>query len=202
MERLSVFSLLVRKQNFGIILVFAGIMTITLPRKVNSGNSTLDMVVTLTPVMLVISGILAIFLEMQRKDLKVYNASATLESDINQAISQLSKNYDILRKQTIHGFTISGIFMSLGLIIILVGITGEFFKLEGNTKIIATASGIAVEFISGTALLLYRLNFKRLNETSDKLLSTWKLLTAFEKAGQLTPERKDEVHIDLIKKLT
>lgn len=201
--RPTVAKLLLRRQNFGVALVVLGVAMIFLPTKsIFSGMSGGFYVAVLAlSFVITISGIIAVFLELQKKDLQTDDTSKELRTDLNQALNQLSKNYDILRKQTIHGFTIAGIFMALGFLVILVGITGQYLSLQPNMQIITTASGIVVEFISGTALYLYRLNFRRLNQTSDNLLKTWKLLTAFDKANSLSEEKKNETIVDLIKKL-
>ncbi|HEV7333925.1 MAG TPA: hypothetical protein VGN63_23020 [Flavisolibacter sp.] len=190
------------KASAGLSLILIGLVIIYLIRNSQIQNSTLDFILIISPTVLIVAGIIFVFIDLQRDAISPSKSEEELESDLNKAVSQLSKNYDILRKQTIYGFTISGIFMTIGLVVILIGITGEFFNLEGNIQIITTASGVVIEFISGTALLLYRINFKRLNDTSDKLLSTWKLLTAFEKVNEISPNKKDEVLIRLIDKLT
>jgi hypothetical protein len=91
--------------------------------------------------------------------------------------------------------------MTIGLVVIAAGVFGGIFNFSDNLKFISTASGIIVEFISGTALLLYRVNYKRLNETSDKLLRTWIILTSFKKADEFEQPKKEELYTMLINKL-
>ena len=122
-------------------------------------------------------------------------------SEIEQAINQLNRNYAVLRKQTTQGFIIAVIFMFLGLVVILSGAFGEIFGLTSKGVNLSSVAGIILEFISGTGLYIYRVNFKRLNSTSDSLNATWKILTAFKKAETLPEPKKTDVKINLINEL-
>ena len=148
---------------------------------------------------LIVAGIILIFkdLELQIKHEPLPESS----SEIEQAINQLNRNYELLRRQTTQGFTIAAIFMFLGLLVILSGSFGEIFGLTSKGANLTSVAGIILEFISGTGLYIYRVNFKRLNSTSDNLNETWKILTAFKKAETLPEDKKSDIKITLIKAL-
>lgn len=113
-------------------------------------------------------------------------------------VVQLSKNYELLRRQTTQGFVLSGVFMALGLLVILSGSAGDIFGLTSQGSNLTTVLGLIMEFISATSLLVYRLNFGRLNETTDKLDSAWRILTAHELAQVLPEGRRAEATLRLI----
>ena len=116
-------------------------------------------------------------------------------------IVQLSKNYELLRRQTTQGFILSGIFMALGFLAILSGSAGSLFGFTKEGSNLTTVAGVIMEFISGTSLLIYRINFKRLNETTDKLDGAWRVLTAHKLTADLPPEKRVEATMELIRAL-
>lgn len=50
------------------------------------------------------------------------------------------------------------------------------FTKEGST--LSTVAGVIMEFLSATALLIYRLSFNRLNESTGKIDNAWRIMTA------------------------
>lgn len=122
-------------------------------------------------------------------------------SDIEHAVRQLEKNYDILRRQATQGFVLAGTFMALGILVILVGSLGEMFGFTEAASSLTTVAGVIVEAVSGLGLYLFNETFKRLNSTSDRLHHMWRILAAFQKAETLPDEKKSEVIISLINKL-
>ncbi len=121
------------------------------------------------------------------------------DEDLEHALTQLGRNYELQRKQTMQGFVFALIMSGLGLVVILVGALGEMFGLTSQTGNISVIAGIIIEFINATALLVYRQNFQRLNAISDRLNDTWKILTAFKQVKQLSnKEHADEVRSKLI----
>ena len=147
-------------------------------------------------VILVIAGIWMMFYQLKSEDKTL---SITTDSDgkaaaPEHAVIQLSKNYEVLRRQTTQGFILAGTFMALGLLVILSGSLGELFGLTKEGSNLTTIAGMIMEFISGTSLFIYRINFKRLNETSDKLESTWRILTAYRLTDDLPEEKKTETN--------
>jgi hypothetical protein len=122
-------------------------------------------------------------------------------SDIEEAVGQLGKNYDILRRQVTQGFILAGTFMALGISVILIGSLGDMFGFTKSTSNLTTIAGVIVEVVSGLGLYLFKETFKQLNLTSDKLYDMWKLLTAFRRTGDLPEDRRADVMVALITKL-
>jgi hypothetical protein len=126
---------------------------------------------------------------------------AITSSDIEQAVNQLGKNYDILRRQATQGFILAGTFMAMGILVILAGSLGEMFGFTKTASNLTTVAGVVVEAVSGLGLYLFKETFKRLNLTSDRLYDMWKILAAFKKAESLPDDKKSEVIVNLITKL-
>jgi MFS family permease len=53
-------------------------------------------------------------------------------SELEVAVSQLAKNYDILRDQATQGFMLAAFFMVLGICVILAGAVGDLFLRSRN----------------------------------------------------------------------
>lgn len=151
---------------------------------------------------IVLAGIVMTFYQLRRGEIQVQQEPLPESSDqLEHAVTQLSKNYELLRRQSTQGFLLAAVFMLLGLVVILSGSVGQMFGFTKTGSDLASVAGIISEFISGTALLVYRVNFKRLNETSDKLHQTWKMLTAYRLADRLPDEQKAEATMSIIKAL-
>ena len=143
-----------------------------------------------TAVGMIIAGIaMMVYGSQERSD----TLAAPSTGDLEHAIAQLNKNYELLRRQTNQGFLLASVFMSLGLLVILTGSVGDLFGLTQETNRLAIVAGILTEFISVTGLAIYRLNFQRLNLTHDRLHETWKILAAFKQAKELPEDRRGEV---------
>ncbi|MDP1750134.1 MAG: hypothetical protein Q8L22_11805 [Reyranella sp.] len=121
-------------------------------------------------------------------------------SDVEEAVRQLGKNYDILRRQSTQGFLLAGTFMALGILVILTGSLGEMFGFTKSTSNLTTVAGVVVEVVSGLGLYLFKETFKQLNATSDKLHDMWKVLAAFKKIDALPEDRRADVAISVIQK--
>lgn len=77
-----------------------------------------------------LTGIIMSLLELQRIPLPSPGPSLSVPvSDFGHAITQLAKNYDILRAQTTQAFVIASIMMVFGVCVILIGVAGELFGL-------------------------------------------------------------------------
>jgi hypothetical protein len=164
--------------------------------------TTMHYVATGIAVLLIVTGIIMMFYQL-RADETVIESGALPEGTAQPeyAVVQLSKNYEILRRQTTQGFIMSGVFMALGFLVILAGSAGALFGLTNQGSQLTTVAGMIMEFISGTSLLIYRINFKRLNETTDKLDSTWNILTAYRLTDGLPEDKKAEATMQLIESL-
>lgn len=149
------------------------------------------------------TGFVITFLELRTSGKSTESLDVSSEiPDFEHTVRQLSRNYDILRKQATQGFVMAGTFMTLGICVILAGSVGELFgftKVGSNLTIIA---GVVVEAISGLGLYLFRQTFKQLNATSDRLHESWKILMAFKKAEELPDgDKRCELIASLITKL-
>jgi hypothetical protein len=126
--------------------------------------------------------------------------------DADYIVNQLSKNYELLRAQTNQGFLLSSVFMLVGLIVIIASLFAPSFgwstvNSEG-VKGLGVVAGIITEFISGTAIFIYRDNFTRLNKTSDRLDESWRVLAAYKLTEELPEDKKSEATLNLITALT
>ncbi|MHC5056120.1 MAG: TRADD-N-associated membrane domain-containing protein [Planctomycetota bacterium] len=122
-------------------------------------------------------------------------------SSIEHAVDQLSKNYDILRRQATQGFMLAGAMMTLGVLVILAGSVGEMFGFTKTVSNLTTISGVVVEAVSALGLYLFKETFRRLNITSDRLFEMWKLLAAFKKKDDLPDDKRPEAVLALITKM-
>ncbi|HEX2021193.1 MAG TPA: hypothetical protein VHH36_00650 [Candidatus Thermoplasmatota archaeon] len=148
-------------------------------------------------VALCVAGIALVFYRLRLKTKE--DALGTISLDnATHAIAQLSKNYDVLRRQATQGFVLSGVFMAAGFLVILAGSAGVWLGFNTEVNTIATVAGIVMEFVSGTALLLYRMNFNRLNETTDKLDRAWRILTAHQVSKTLAGNEGSQATMKLI----
>lgn len=151
---------------------------------------------------IVLAGIFMTFQQLRRGEIQVEQEGLPESSDqLEHAVTQLSKNYELLRRQSTQGFILASVFMLLGLIVILSGSVGQLFGFASTSSNLTSVAGIISEFISCTALLIYRINFRRLNETSDKLQQTWKMLTAYRLTEKLPEEQKTTATMSVINAL-
>jgi hypothetical protein len=117
----------------------------------------------------------------------------------SQTLSELSKNFAVLRSQTFIGFVLAGVTMLLGALVIMAGAFGQVFGLAQQGVNLATVSGIVSEFVSGTAILFYKLSFDRLNVTSEQLLRATMVMSALTRAEALQGDSGTELTIELIR---
>ena len=188
----------------GGVLVFLGFMTVyflTGIRSTEGEPSILEYLGIGFGFMVTIAGIILFFRGLGESSSSLSDESYVGSSDIELAVAQLGKNYDILRKQATQGFILAGTFMALGILVILAGSIGEMFGFTKTAGNLTTIAGVVIEAVSGLGLYLFKETFKRLNATSDRLQEMWKLLAAFKKAEDLPDEMKSEVIIGLINRL-
>ena len=115
------------KPNSGTWLVMLGVVTIFF--MVVRGTvevTTVTILIIGFGFLITFAGVVLIFKDLS----KVIYSTSELDgevdpSDIAHAVRQLGKNYDILRRKATQGFILSGIFMSLGILVILAGSLGE-----------------------------------------------------------------------------
>jgi drug/metabolite transporter (DMT)-like permease len=197
------FRILTQRQTKGPFLIIAGCALLyLLSQKASENPSPLLYGFAALLAAVVLAGVVLMFRELGATELSAQAVPLPESSDqLEMAVTQLSKNYELLRRQLTQGFILAAVFMILGIIVILSGSVGQLFGLTHTGSNLASVAGIIMEFISGTALFMYRINFKRLGETSDKLQQTWKILTAFRLTESLPEQQKAEATMSLIKAL-
>jgi len=198
------FRLLVRRQTQGPALILTGCMLLyMLSTRVQNAQPTLIVYIMAGLLIVVaLAGIVLTFRELSsQQPVAQLDAAPRSSSDLEHAVTQLSKNYELLRRQSAQGFILGAVCMLLGVVVILSGSVGQLFGFAKGGSDLATVAGIITEFISGTALVMYRLNFKRLGETSTALHETWRVLTAFRLAETLPGQEKTRATLGLIQAL-
>lgn len=190
------------KKSPGLTLVILGFSTIYfIVHLSGSGTSFIPLYLSIGFAFIIsLAGIVLIFRELKFVG-SIEVGTTIISTDLEHAVNQLGKNYDILRRQATQGFVLAGTFMALGICVILAGSVGELFGLTTQGSNLTTIAGVVVEVISGMGLYLFKETFKQLNTISDKLHSTWKILAAFKKAETLPDPQKTTVITELIAKL-
>ncbi len=185
----------------GFTLIVFGFMALyTTAFRAERADSNIIYLVVGLAFLITIAGIVLLF----RSESSVQSSDANLavgSSDIEETVIQLGKNYDILRRQAIHGFVLAGTFMAVGILVIITGSLGEMFGFTKSASNLTTIAGVVVEAVSGLGLYLFKETFRQLNSTSEKLHEMWKILAAFKKADSLSDERRADVVISLIERL-
>lgn len=194
------------KRSPGLTLVLIGFMAIYAIATFSSFRETslgLAYLVFGFAFFVALAGISLMFRELRVGNSVVGNREVSVaeSSDLEMAVSQLGKNYDILRQQATQGFILAAIFMALGVLVILTGAVGDMFGFKKEASNLTTISGIVVEAISGIGMYLFNRTFQQLNVTSDRLHDLWKLLAAFKRAEALPEGPRTEVITGLINKL-
>lgn len=193
-----------RKQAPGPFLIMVGALGsyFVLSKVPGSGLSFIHYFAAILGAILTLSGIVMMFMQMKKEAALAEGTPLSVSSErIEHAVTQLNKNYTVLRRQTTQGFILSGVFMILGFLVIASGSVGELFGWLDDGSDLTSVAGIIIEFISGTALFVYSSNFKRLNEISDRLDETWRILTAHRLTESLSDEGKEKATLSLIEAL-
>jgi hypothetical protein len=192
--------LLLRRQIWGPFLISVGAYLLFALRFGESDQSFFTTFVKVgISIALVLAGIVMMFYQLRSDELVVSSTTSDdLTSSPEYTVVQLSKNYEIRRRQTTQGFVLSGVFMALGFLVILSGSAGSLFGFTREGSNLTTVAGVLMEFISGTSLLVYRINFRRLNETTDRLDGAWRVLTAHKLVEGLGEGKREEATMKLI----
>jgi len=123
--------------------------------------------------------------------------------DLGQAYAQLADFFDVTRSLTNFAFSLSAVFMALGLLVILIGAGRSVLGLGGEASDLTVVAGVIAEFISASALAVYRSNSRRLTRTSDFVFSTWNLVNAYNLTRELVDEtRRDDETAKIIAVMT
>lgn len=193
-----------REGFWGPFLVLGGIFVFYFASlRIGSDIKVTDYFIIGGGIFLAIAGVLLMFRQLAAGT-RIGEADSPGEGeDASYVVRQLSRNFEILRAQTNQGFLLSGMFMAVGLLILIGSLFAPSIGLKtGGVSGLGTLAGIVTEFISGTALLLYRLNFARLNQTSDRLDDAWRVLAAYKLTRELPEDKKAEATMQLIASLT
>lgn len=189
----------------GIVLVMLGFTSIYFIAMLRSGaEASLVTYLTIGFAFLVtLAGIFLLFRELRSFPAPGGESEYSLASasDIEHAVRQLGKNYDLQRRQATQGFVLAGTFMALGILVILTGSIGEMFGLTSAASNLTTVAGTIIETVSVLGLYLFKETFARLNATSDRLYEMWKIFAAFQKAESLPDDRRCDVTVSLINRL-
>jgi TRADD-N domain-containing protein len=173
-----------------------GIMLLVFSR-IGSSGAVQTVMLSLSCI-LVLGGLVLTYIQVLRIGPVKTSAFPSSTEDLGLAVEQLSRNYEWARSQTMYAFFLSASFMGLGLVVILLGSARSVLGLAGENSSITSVAGIISEFISGTALVLYRSSSKRLNEISTRLHETWRILAAYRLARDLPEADRKEAMLPLI----
>jgi hypothetical protein len=186
-----------------LIFYLTGLLLLPLSSSIHTENAVAQPLIQFIGILMMIGSatLLVITTITQATPQRPQNLPAA-GSDIEYAINQLSKNYDITRIQTTYGFTMSIGFILLGFLAIVVGATAERFGITKESGTVTTIAGVITDFISATALWIYRANFVRLNKTCDELNQTWKILAALRELDkQPRIAERNRLKEDLLRQL-
>jgi hypothetical protein len=129
------------------------------------------------------------------------DAAETGSGVAGYAVSQLNKNNQILRNQTTSGFYVSSVLIILGTLTVLAGAFGSILGFGASAGTLSTVAGVIADFIGATSLVLYRMNFSRLNKTTDNLNYALQIQTAAKLAEGLPPQERASATLLLIRQL-
>ncbi|MGA2620715.1 MAG: hypothetical protein ABSF26_24080 [Thermoguttaceae bacterium] len=194
--------LLIKSQMWGPLLVGLGAVSLSTANQ-SQGAIVLASRVSIAS-LLVIAGLLVMLIQLWPRNVVPLDehANDTSIEAFGRLVRQLAQNYNLLRRQTVQGFVITLVLMTLGVVVIIVGVFGALVAgIASDTKLISALAGAITEVIAGSTLLVYRLNFKRLNDVSDRLEETWRILCAHSLAGSLPPEKQADATLMLISAL-
>jgi TRADD-N domain-containing protein len=180
----------------GPLMMALGIFLLVSPVARTTG--ILQNVVLFTAGVLVLGGIVVTYIGVVRQAPSVSTLAESTSDDLSLAVKQLSRNYEWIRNQTIYAFYLSTVFMALGVLVILFGSIRVVLGLTENADNLTIIAGLISEFISGSALLLYRSSSQRLNEVSKELHQSWKILAAYKLAKDLPKAHQKEAIYHLI----
>ena len=193
-----------REGFWGPFLVLSGIFLLyTASTRASNAPLIQDYALLIGAGIVTLAGVILMFRQIGANDAVSITGMEDGQEDATYVVRQLSRNFEVLRAQTNQGFLLSGIFMSIGLLVIVVSLFAPTFGIKTTgVDSFGVMAGVVTEFISATALLLYKLNFTRLNETSDRLDNSWRVLAAFKLTHELPEDKKAEATLQLITTLT
>jgi uncharacterized membrane protein YiaA len=193
--------IIIKQQVFGPLLVAFGVVSLSSP--MHSDEPIILTSRVSIAALLVVGGLVIMLVQVWPRNLPALdeNGSDMSIEGLGRLVRQLTQNYNLLRRQTTQGFMITLTLMALGVVAILIGVFGAVFGVTTDTKVISGIAGTITEMIAGSTLLVYRLNFQRLNEVTDRLEESWRILCANGLAASLPPERQADATLSLIEAL-
>lgn len=184
-------------RNFvGPMMMALGIFLLT--SAVAQSSGILQTVVLVIAGILVVGGIVVTYVAVVKQAPSTMTLIPSTADDLSLAVQQLSRNYEWIRNQTMYAFYLSAVFMALGILVILFGSARVILGLTGSTDALTVIAGIISQFISGSALFLYRSGSRRLNEISKELHGTWRILAAYRLAKDLPEADQKDAILQLI----
>ncbi len=175
----------------GPLMMMFGLILLLLTR---TSSGPLQNAILVFAGVLIVGGMIVTYVAVVRRSTVSIARLPSAADDLGLAVEQLSRNYEWIRSQTMYTFYLSTIFMALGILVILFGSVRVILGLAESTDALTIVAGVISEFISGSALLLYRSGSQRLDEISQKLHQTWRILVAYRLAKELPePDQKDAI---------
>lgn len=112
--------------------------------------------------------------------------------------ASLLADLDLIRRQATLSFKFTWICVFSGLLLISLGTLAHFIGIYDSFSNITSLSGIVVEFISGTAFVIYKMNFNRHTKLVSRLSRIDELKLAFEQAMSLPSLEQNEQKVSII----
>jgi hypothetical protein len=187
------------------LLLFIGtglaVLLALLPAMTSSSvNGSTVIVISALSICMVVAGIVLAGIHVsQRSYSRSMEAMLAVRDDFGLGFTQLTKNYQILRIQTLIGFLIAGFTLLMGAIVILAGAFGQLFGLTAQGSNLTIVAGVISDFIAGVAIAFFKLSFDRLSDTSDRMLQTLIALSAVQQAEGLSDEDRPRLIVDIIR---
>lgn len=138
------------------------------------------------------------------KKINIENSTNKVEGDIFELMlinmKEIKEYYILSKNQAKRSFILAIIMCILGLVFLSISIIFSFIlKQPLEVSIFPAISGAIVEFIAGTALLIYNKTLSQLNHYFKSLHDNEKFLSGVNLVSKLTPNKRDEMYTEIIK---
>lgn len=142
-------------------------------------------------------------LSEERNELNIKLQKETNVMDVIRInLNQLNEYYTINKVQAKRSYSLSIITITVGFIVLIVGIMLKFYgKIELNVTIITSLLAIISEFIGATSLLLYKESTKQIKLFFEKLSKLQNIMLAVELANKLNDNKKEKQIAKIISSL-
>src|SRR5271165_5146579 len=136
MNFLELFKLLTKTTLWGPFLIGIGALLLYLfsrPFAEGRRAEILDYILIGAAILVSLSGIVIMFQQLGIDQVRtVETTPGAHEEDANYVVRQLSQNYHVLRNQTSQGFFLSGVFMTIGMLVLVISLFGNSFGLQAT----------------------------------------------------------------------